>query len=130
MVLLSKVRNILIAAVLCFLATPLFAQSAPSQAALQAQISQHQTTLPEQLMLQASPGTKAGTYQDATGRVYNVTPQDTGGTQCDPQGCMVQVCNGGACSYYYCTTQGCKRVALPVGGAYVEPKERLTDTTA
>lgn len=115
MVLRSNARNILIAAALCFLAMPLFAQSAQSQSALQAQISQHQTPLPEQLMLQASPGAKSGTYQDATGRVYNVTPQDTGGTQCDPNGCMVQVCNGGACSYYYCTVTGCKRISLPIG---------------
>jgi hypothetical protein len=130
MVLRSKLRNILLAAALCFLALPLFAQSAPSQAALQAQISQRQASMPEQLMLQASPGAKSGTYQDSTGRVFNVTPQDTGGTQCDPNGCMVQVCSGGACSYYYCTVTGCKAVHLPVGGAYVRPKEQMSDSMA
>lgn len=99
-------RNILLTLALCFMTAPLFAQTLPTVA--------HEQTMPSQLMLQASPGTKQGTYQDAAGNIYNVTPAATGGTQCDPQGCMVQVCNGGACDYYYCRTGGgCKKVTIP-----------------
>lgn len=102
----KAIRNILLALALCFMAAPLFAQSTSSAA--------HQQTMPSQLMLQASPGVKQGTYQDASGNTYNVTPAETGGTQCDPSGCMVQVCNGGACDYYYCRTGGgCKKVTIP-----------------
>lgn len=100
----NALQNILFTLVLTLMASPLFAQ----------QSVQGPQTMPSQLMLQASPGTKAGTYQDASGNIYNVTPAATGGTQCDPQGCMVQVCNGGAYDYYYCRTGGgCKQVSIP-----------------
>jgi hypothetical protein len=96
-------RNILLILAISPLTTAVFAQAA-----------QRTQTMPSQLMLQASPGAKQGTYQDASGKLYNVAPTETGGTQCDPQGCMVQVCNGGACDYYYCRTGGgCKRVEIP-----------------
>ena len=110
----KALRNILLFLVISPLTAAVFAQSAqPAQA------------MPSQLMLHASPGAKQGVYQDASGRLYNVAPTETGGTQCDPQGCMVQVCNGGACDYYYCRTGGgCKRVEIP-GAAAADSEPRL-----
>lgn len=122
MVLRPNVRTVL-AAALFALSLPLFAQSVADKAALQAQTSQQQATMPEQLMLRASPGAKPGTYQDASGRVFNVTPQESGGAQCGPNGCMVQVCGSGTCSYFFCTVTSCKQIELPAG-ASVEPKRR------
>ena len=48
-------------------------------------------------------------YTDAFGNRFTVTPED-GGSLCDPNGCMVKVCNGGACSWYYCTVIKCAKV--------------------
>jgi hypothetical protein len=109
-VLRSLIRNFVVGLLFCVLATPpIFAQSIVAGSS--------EKPLPSQLMLQATPGSKSGTYQDASGTTYNVSPQNAGGTLCDPHGCVVQVCQGGACSYNYCTAASCRRMTVGVPGA-------------
>jgi hypothetical protein len=96
----SIVRNAIIGLGFCVAALPLFAQNVSPGP---------QTQLPQALQLQAIQG-KSGVYQDALGQTYTVNPE-SGGSLCDPQGCMVQVCSAGGCQYYYCTTVKCSKVS-------------------
>lgn len=131
MVSCSRFLYAFIAVMLCLAATPLWAQSQSSPSAMLSTGSPHGTPLPQQLMLQAAPGAASGTYQDEAGQLYNVTPQDTGGTQCDPQGCMVQVCHGGACSYYYCRVSGgCRQVSVPSGAEWMRRQSGVAEHIA
>ncbi|MFC5741133.1 hypothetical protein [Dyella tabacisoli] len=56
--------------------------------------------------LTLTPLEQAHKYRDSFGQTYTVNPE-SGGSICDPNGCVVQVCQGGACSYYYCTVTKC-----------------------
>ena len=100
----SIVRNAVIGLAFCVASLPLFAQSAASSGPL--------AQLPQALQLQAVQG-KSGVYQDSSGQTYTVNPE-SGGSLCDPQGCMVQVCSAGGCQYYYCTTVKCSKVSPTV----------------
>jgi hypothetical protein len=113
----STIRHFLLAMTLCLLAMPLFAQSSPRESGM-----------PLQLTLQSSSSSTAGIYQDSSGRIYNVTPQDAGGALCDQAGCVVHVCNGTTCTYYRCTTQNCTRVNLPAPGAGLNQTKNILDS--
>jgi len=69
--------------------------------------------------LNLTPVTGAGNvYTDSFGNRFTVTPED-GGSLCDPNGCMVKVCNssGGACTWYYCTVLKCTKVSTGQGAS-------------
>lgn len=96
----SIVRNAFIGLAFCVASLPLFAQSATAHSP--------QAQMPQTLQLQAVQG-KPGVYQDGSGQTYTVSPNN-GGTLCDHNGCMVQVCSSGSCQYHYCTTAKCSKV--------------------
>ena len=116
---ISMVRNLLLGAAVCMAAPSLFAQSSGTTVAMPAPAN----AMPPSIHLQSAvDGKSIAVFQNdeawaAAAAMHN------GDHLCDAKGCVMQVCTGDTCAYYYCTVSKCAR--LNTSAAVLKPKKTI-----